>query len=145
MIRAPVVIPKVQETTAMGAAFAAGLAVGFWKNTEEIKALWNEEQIFTPKMLEVEREKNWAGWKKAITKSLDWIELEEDDNFLDAEESFLTQSGKHFPDDDPFVTSRNLDSNDKCSERGKFGSFISTLVVAGIGAGAGFLLGQRRR
>ena len=74
MINVPVVKPVVKETTALGAAFAAGLAVGVWKDLAEIKALWAEEERFLPSMSQEDREKNLAGWKKAITKSMGWAE-----------------------------------------------------------------------
>ena len=64
MINVPVVKPVVKETTALGAAFAAGLAVGVWKDLAEIKALWAEEERFLPSMSQEDREKNLAGWKK---------------------------------------------------------------------------------
>ncbi len=74
IIDVPVVIPVIKETTSLGAAFAAGLAVGVWKDLDEVKALWNEEARFQPQMDEAERKKNWRGWKRAITKSMGWEE-----------------------------------------------------------------------
>jgi glycerol kinase len=74
IINVPVVIPKVMETTAVGAAFAAGLAVGVWESVEQIRDLWSVAETFQPIMTEKERTKNLAGWTKAITKSLDWVE-----------------------------------------------------------------------
>jgi glycerol kinase len=74
IIQVPIVIPTVMETTALGAAFAAGLAVGVWKSTDEIKGLWSVSETFTPNMPEVEREKYWTGWNKAVSRSLGWIE-----------------------------------------------------------------------
>jgi glycerol kinase len=74
IINVPVVKPVVKETTALGAAFAAGLAVGVWKNTDEIKALWAEEKRFLPSMEEETRRKNLEGWKKAIIKSMGWTD-----------------------------------------------------------------------
>ena len=72
MIGVPVVKPEVKETTALGAAFAAGLAVGVWKDKSEIIALWAEEERFVPSMDSQIRERNLAGWKKAISKSMGW-------------------------------------------------------------------------
>jgi glycerol kinase len=74
MIQVPVVKPMVMETTSRGAAFCAGLAVGFWKDQDELKALWKENMRFIPAMEHDDRRKNWLGWKKAVTKSLDWID-----------------------------------------------------------------------
>lgn len=69
-----VVSPAVAETTALGAAYAAGLAVGFWKNTEELKNNWSIAHTWNPDMEEDKRERFYAGWKKAVTKSYDWVE-----------------------------------------------------------------------
>jgi glycerol kinase len=70
----PVVRPSVSETTALGAAFAAGLAVGFWKNIAELRTLWTEDARWTPAMSEAERERQMRVWRKAVSKSLDWID-----------------------------------------------------------------------
>ena len=69
-----VVRPKVAETTALGAAYAAGLAVGFWDSTEDITANWGEDKRWTPQMDEEERERLYRNWKKAVTKTLDWVD-----------------------------------------------------------------------
>jgi glycerol kinase len=68
----PVVRPTVAETTALGAAYAAGLAVGFWTKEEDLRANWGKDKEWTPQMDEVQREKLYAGWKKAVTRTLDW-------------------------------------------------------------------------
>jgi glycerol kinase len=70
----PVVRPSVSETTALGAAFAAGLAVGFWKDIAELRNLWTEDARWTPAMSEAERERQMRVWRKAVSKSLDWID-----------------------------------------------------------------------
>ena len=74
MIEVPVVTPVVKETTSLGAAFVAGLAVGVWKDTSELKELWRKESLYEPKMENDERTKNWLGWKKAISKSMGWVD-----------------------------------------------------------------------
>jgi len=74
MINVPVIKPVVKETTALGAAFAAGLAVGVWKDKNEIKSLWAEEERFVPSMDNKVRDKNLAGWKKAVQKSMGWVD-----------------------------------------------------------------------
>jgi glycerol kinase len=74
VIGVPIVKPVVKETTAIGAAFAAGLAVGVWKDQEEIKALWAEEERFLPTMNEDLKKKNLIGWKKAVQKSMGWVD-----------------------------------------------------------------------
>ncbi len=71
-----VIRPKCIETTAMGAAFLAGLAVGFWKDKDEIKSSWNLERTFLPSMTEEVRKKRLAGWKKAVRCALMWAEEE---------------------------------------------------------------------
>jgi glycerol kinase len=70
----PVIRPKVIETTALGAAYAAGLAVGFWDSTGEIEANWAEDRRWTPGMDSGFREKLFASWRKAVRRSFDWIE-----------------------------------------------------------------------
>ena len=70
----PVVRPKVVETTALGAAYTAGLAVGFWKDFDELRANWGRDKGWTPQMDATQREKLYRGWKKAVTRSFDWID-----------------------------------------------------------------------
>ena len=70
----PVIRPKVAETTALGAAYAAGLAVGFWKQVEDLRENWQIDQQWHPNMAAATRETLMAGWKKAVTRTLDWIE-----------------------------------------------------------------------
>lgn len=70
----PVVRPKVAETTALGAAYAAGLAVGFWKDYDELRANWGKDKEWTPKMDAKHREGLYSGWKKAVTRTFDWVE-----------------------------------------------------------------------
>ena len=70
----PVVRPIVTETTALGAAYAAGLAVGFWDNLEDLRSQWDIDRVFQPAMDDENRERLYHGWKKAVTKTLNWIE-----------------------------------------------------------------------
>ena len=70
----PVVRPQVLETTALGAAYVAGLAVGLWENTDQLRSLWREDQRFEPQMSETKRTALLATWKKAVTKSFDWVD-----------------------------------------------------------------------
>lgn len=72
MIDAPVHRPECVETTAMGAAYLAGLAVGYWKDKEEIKQNWKLDKIFEPDMEETIRSDKLKGWQKAVKRSLDW-------------------------------------------------------------------------
>ncbi len=69
----PVVRPKVAETTALGAAYAAGLAVGFWKDLNELRSHWGRDKEWKPQMAKPVREKMYAQWKKAVTKTFDSI------------------------------------------------------------------------
>ncbi|GAA3868278.1 glycerol kinase GlpK [Leifsonia kafniensis] len=70
----PVVRPVVAETTALGAAYAAGLAVGFWSDLDDLRANWQEDSRWTPKMDEAERARQLRNWKKAVTKTFDWVD-----------------------------------------------------------------------
>lgn len=76
----PVVRPVVAETTALGAAYAAGLAVGFWENTDELRTLWQEEQRWLPTFSDEERSRRLRVWNKAVEKSLDWVDLDSPQN-----------------------------------------------------------------
>lgn len=69
----PVVRPHTSETTALGAAYLAGLAVGFWKSKEEIADLWEKERAFIPKMNKKERERLSSDWKRAIERAKGWV------------------------------------------------------------------------
>jgi glycerol kinase len=69
----PVVRPKTSETTALGAAFAAGLAVGFWRDQADLRERWTEDRRWEPQMDGRERERQYAQWKKAVARSLDWV------------------------------------------------------------------------
>jgi glycerol kinase len=70
----PVIRPKVAETTALGAAYAAGLAVGFWKDYDELRANWGRDKEWKPAMDADLRKKLYSGWKKAVTRTFDWVE-----------------------------------------------------------------------
>ena len=74
ILNVPVVRPKVAETTALGAAYAAGLAVGFWKDYDELRANWGKDKEWIPKMDSKVREGLYSGWKKAVTRTFDWVE-----------------------------------------------------------------------
>jgi glycerol kinase len=69
----PVVRPRITETTALGAAYAAGLAIGFWSSTDDLVENWVKDKEWTPKMDDAVRENYYARWKKAIGKSLQWV------------------------------------------------------------------------
>ena len=69
-----VVRPKVIETTALGAAYAAGMAVGFWSGTDDVVANWQEGKRWTPSMAPAERARTYRLWKKAVTRTLDWVD-----------------------------------------------------------------------
>jgi glycerol kinase len=71
----PVSRPVVAETTALGAAYAAGLAVGFWKNTDDLRANWIESKRWQPQWSEEQRETAYKRWKKAVTRTFDWVEV----------------------------------------------------------------------
>jgi len=67
--------PIVAETTALGAAYAAGLAVGFWNNTDELRENWNEAKRWSPQWDDSQREEGYAQWKKAVQRTLDWVDV----------------------------------------------------------------------
>lgn len=73
----PVSRPVVRETTALGAAYAAGLAVEFWSDTEELVANWHEDKRWEPTWSEEQREKGYGRWKKAVARTLDWVDLDD--------------------------------------------------------------------
>ncbi len=72
----PVERPRTTETTALGAAYLAGLAVGYWKDIDEIARIWRREELFQPTMSKEEKDRLYAGWQKAIKKSEKWVEQE---------------------------------------------------------------------
>ena len=73
LLGVPVVRPKVTETTALGAAYLAGLAVGFWKDEAEISAMWEKERVFEPTVSGDTRLQRLADWKRAVERSRDWV------------------------------------------------------------------------
>jgi glycerol kinase len=72
----PVSKPVVAETTALGAAYAAGLATGFWNSTEDLKQNWLEDKRWDPKWTDEQRANGYAGWQKAVQRTLDWVDVE---------------------------------------------------------------------
>ena len=74
VLNVPVIRPKIAETTALGAAYAAGLATGFWSNQNELKAYWKKENEWLPARPVEEVEKLFQGWKKAVQRTLNWID-----------------------------------------------------------------------
>ncbi len=69
-----VVLPAIEETTSLGAAYAAGLAVGFFSSTDELCALWQKKKVWQPTMESERRERIYREWKKAVTRAFDWVE-----------------------------------------------------------------------
>jgi len=70
----PVIRPTVAETTSLGAAYAAGLAVGFWSEVEDLRANWGKDKEWQPHIDPQERDKEYAYWKKAVTRTFDWLD-----------------------------------------------------------------------
>jgi len=70
----PVVRPTVDETTALGASYMAGLATGFWKDLEDLRINWGVDRVFEPQWSEERREEGYSGWKKAVQRTLHWVE-----------------------------------------------------------------------
>jgi len=74
ILNVPVIRPKVSETTSLGAAYASGLAVGFWKDTDALKRNWQKGKQWQPNLDDGLRRAYYAGWKKAVTRTFDWVE-----------------------------------------------------------------------
>lgn len=74
LLGVPVVRPKIAETTALGAAYVAGLAVGFWSDLDELRGKWGEDKRFEPQMDAARRESLLATWKKAVSRTFDWVD-----------------------------------------------------------------------
>ena len=72
----PVSRPVVAETTALGAAYAAGLATGFWSTTDELRANWNESKRWLPRWTEDQRAVGYRGWRKAVERTLNWVDVD---------------------------------------------------------------------
>jgi glycerol kinase len=70
-----VVRPVVAETTALGAAYAAGLSVGFWDEPADLRANWREDKRWKPAWSEDQRAAGYAGWRKAVQRTLDWVDM----------------------------------------------------------------------
>jgi glycerol kinase len=70
----PVIRPKVTETTALGAAYAAGLAVSYWSGLDDLRANWQQDKVWTPQLGAEARERSYGQWKKAVTRTFDWAE-----------------------------------------------------------------------
>ncbi len=74
LLGVPVVRPKVAETTALGAAYAAGLAVGFWGDLQDLRRNWQMDRVFQPAMAEEERRRLYRGWLKAVERAMHWVD-----------------------------------------------------------------------
>ena len=68
----PVIVPAITEITALGAAYAAGLAAGIWSSTDDIRRLWREQHSYQPTMPPPQRDELYAGWNKAVERTLGW-------------------------------------------------------------------------
>jgi glycerol kinase len=77
LLDVPVIRPKVTETTALGAAYAAGLAVGFWADQDELRRQWAEDKRWEPAMDAAQRDRLYARWKQAVTRTFDWAQDED--------------------------------------------------------------------
>jgi glycerol kinase len=75
LLDVPVVRPVITETTALGVAYAAGLAVGFWKDFSELRKNWGKEREWKPDMDKATRERIYSEWKKAVTRTFDWVKI----------------------------------------------------------------------
>jgi glycerol kinase len=73
ILGAEVIRPRIPETTSLGAAYAAGLAIGFWPDLESLRQQWQVDKIWQPHIDETERKQGYAGWQKAVQRTLDWV------------------------------------------------------------------------
>ena len=78
LLGVPVIRPKVPETTSLGAAYAAGLATGFWGEVEDLRENWVEDKRWEPKMDSSDRDEYFKYWKRAVTRTFDWFESEDE-------------------------------------------------------------------
>jgi len=76
LLGVPVIRPKVPETTSLGAAYAAGLATGFWAEIEDLRENWVEDKRWEPKMDPAARDEYYRYWKRAVTRTFDWFDAE---------------------------------------------------------------------
>jgi glycerol kinase len=74
LLNVPVIRPKITETTALGAAYAAGLAVGFWPDLESLRRNWTMDKTWLPAMSTEERENKYGEWKKAVERTFNWVD-----------------------------------------------------------------------
>ncbi len=74
LLGVPVVRPRVAETTALGAAYAAGLATGFWSGLDDLRANWQMDRQWQPQMPEAQCERLYRGWQKAVERSMHWLD-----------------------------------------------------------------------
>ena len=77
ILNKPVIRPTVSETTALGSAYMAGLAVGFWRSLDDLRRNWSIERVFEPAGDERQRAQGYAGWKKAVQRAKGWVEPED--------------------------------------------------------------------
>jgi len=124
MIGVDVVKPAVQETTALGVAFGAGLAVGVYKNIEEVRKLWTIGETWKPKMSKENVEKNWHGWRKAVKRSLGWNENSED----------FIQDGEN-----------GEETKDASTDKSKYFPLITLLFTSTVALVTGIIIGSKRR
>jgi len=74
VLNVPVIRPKIAETTALGAAYAAGLAVGVWSSQEELRQNWSEDRTWQPACTELKREAGYSNWKRAVERTYNWVQ-----------------------------------------------------------------------
>jgi glycerol kinase len=74
LLNVPVIRPSITETTALGAAYAAGLAVGFWTSMAELKQYWSVDKTWQPQMDDHVRQAGIRGWRKAVQRTFDWVD-----------------------------------------------------------------------
>ena len=146
IINVPVEFPAVLETTAMGAAFAAGLAVGVWKDLDEIKSLWSLAKTFEPKMSKQVRLENIKGWEKAVSKSLGWVEESDPRKSLVRLESAIVESDYQdaYSEDGDYDKAIELLERKRASRRRFALNLLGQAIMTAAAVGFGYWLGETR-
>jgi glycerol kinase len=146
IINVPVECPVVLETTAMGAAFAAGLAVGIWKDLDELKSLWSVAKTFQPNMSEQVRQENLRGWEKAVSKSLGWVSESVPSISLNRLESGIVESEYEdaYSDKEEMEKAVELADKNKTNHRRAAWYIVSQVLLTATAIGVGYLLGERK-
>lgn len=138
ILNVDVIQPVGMETTSRGAAFAAGLAVGVWKDLDEVRMLWAISKTYKPSMGQDDRDRCWRGWKKAVSKSMGWINEKE---VQDDDEGYKTAD-----EGDVVILSGLPNANERETTAAPVGFSGAAVLLIGICAlASGVLIGRARK